>query len=861
MLPWRDGALVSCVPDIFLARDTDGDGHADQREVLFSGFSKANPQHQMSGFSRGLDNWIYLACGNAHGKVRCVRSGQEVSISGRDARIRPDAGLLEAVSGQSQYGRCRDDWNRWFGNTNGEPLFQFVIEDRYLSRNPYVPAPSPRVAMTDPPVAPPVYPTSRTAGRFNDLFDANRFTSACSPLIFRDKTLGPDTQGAAFICAPVHNLVSRLMLTPHGVTYQGHRHRSEQHSEFFSSTDPWCRPVHLATGPDGALWVADMVRQTIEHPQWIPEAWQIKLDLYAGNQLGRIYRIYRTDTPPTAIPNFTKLSSAALLQELGAANGWRRDTAQQLLGERNDLSVVPALEAMAASDPRPLARAHALATLDRLDRLTAKMLLTALDDRDPRVVAWAIVLAEPKLAAHPELAERLLDLAGHDDLKVRFQLALTLGELPEKFHLAERTGQALLNLASRDPDDPWIRTAVISSSRQVAGRMLTELLQSSGRIHELGQLLQDLIATSLGKDIPAGTARVIRAILADRGIRAPGDVQDWQFTALASCLAALERRNLNWDAVVRGDPAGTAAAQPLLAAARQVTGDPRAPLDRRLAAIGLLGCEAAHRKEDQALLTELLSVRTPPELQRAAVRVLARERPADLVKRLLADWPSRSPQLHAQIIATLLTRGEWVRGLMQALAAGTLPTNDLDATSRWRLLGYPHPGIREQALRLFGDQATSSRAGLLASYAKAASLPADAGRGKTIFSKTCASCHQHAGIGKNLGPKLAALQDKSSAYLMTAILDPNRAIDQKYHVCTVITQNGLSLSGLITGETANSIELADAQGNTHTILRIDIDELANSDISFMPAGLEKELSPQDLADVMAFVRSGPETEK
>ena len=140
--------------------------------------------------------------------------------------------------------------------------------------------------MTDPPVAPPVYPTSRTVNRFNDLFDANRFTSACAPLIFRDSSLGVDVQGAGFVCEPVHNLVSRLMIAPDGVTYQGSRHSDEQESEFFSSADPWCRPVRTATGPDGALWVADMYRQVIEHPEWIPEDWQVKLDLYAGQTAG-----------------------------------------------------------------------------------------------------------------------------------------------------------------------------------------------------------------------------------------------------------------------------------------------------------------------------------------------------------------------------------------------------------------------------------------------------------------------------------------------------------------------------------------------------------------------------------------------
>jgi putative heme-binding domain-containing protein len=613
------------------------------------------------------------------------------------------------------------------------------------------------------------------------------------------------------------------------------------------------------------LWVADMVRQTIEHPEWIPEAWQIKLDLYAGNQHGRIYRIFRNDTPPTQVPDFTRLTAAELVQELGATNGWRRDTAQQLLLERNDTSVVSALETMTAEDPRPLARLHALATLDGLEQLSVGLIIKAFSDHEPSVIAWAIVLAEAKLVSHTELVEHLLELADHDDLRVRFQLALTLGELSDHERNAEQTSRVLLQLALRDPNDPWIRAAVISSSRNYADRMLTELLQSLEHISleqasSVGNLLQDLIATSLGEDIGQGTARIIRAIVRNSEIHKPGELQSWQFTALASCVSALQRRNMNWDSIAQDNAIIAAEAQPLFAAARRVTADENESLKRRLATIELLGCESTHRESDWALLTQLMSVQAPPLLQQAAVRVLAKGRPEDLAQRLLADWPSRGPQLRSQIIATLLTRGSWVQKLMQALSAGTLPTHDLSASSRWRLLGYPHPRVREQALRLFGENSASNRADILEAYASAASLTIDVNRGKLLFTKTCATCHQHAGVGKDLGPKLAALQDKSPEFLLTAILDPNRAIDQKYHAYTVVTQNGLALSGLITAETANSIELMDAQGKAHTILRIDIEELANTGISFMPEGLEKELTPQNLADVMAFVRSEPETD-
>ncbi|MGI9457301.1 MAG: neutral/alkaline non-lysosomal ceramidase N-terminal domain-containing protein, partial [Aeoliella sp.] len=656
VMPWRDGALVSCVPDIFFAMDTDGDGQADARKVLYTNFSEGNPQHLMSGFTRGLDNWIYLAAGDDQGTVRCVKSGEEVSISGRDARIRPDAGLIEAVSGRSQYGRCRDDWNHWFGNTNGEPLLHFVIEDHYLARNPFVPAPTPSVAMTDPPVAPPVYPTSRTVNRFNDLFDADRFTSACSPLLFRDTTLGIDVEGAALICEPVHNLVSRLMLSPQGITYQGQRHPQEQSSEFLSSTDPWFRPVRLATGPDGALWVADMYRQVIEHPEWIPEDWQVKLDLYAGRRQGRIYRVFRVDVPVTPTPDLTQLTLDKLVQELGAENGWRRDSAQQLLVQQNDARAVPLLQVMVADDPRPLARLHALAVLDGMDQLSAELVRAALEDEDPRIITWATKLAESKFSSHPGLIDYLLGLTDHADPHVRFQLALSLGEAEH-----QDVGKALLQLALKDREDDWIRAAVISSSKHSAQKMLTLLLQQTSEIDNRQRLIQGLIATTLGEDVADGTKRIVRSILSTEKT---DEFHDWQFSALASCISALGRRNLSWDSVASNNPELAMAARPLFAASREIAEDSSAPLNRRMAVVHLLGRETANRADDLQLLENLLSPREPPVLQNAAVAALASNQPDDLAQRLLSDWKSRGPQLQSEILATLMSRQEWASQLI-----------------------------------------------------------------------------------------------------------------------------------------------------------------------------------------------------
>src|SRR5205823_1498181 len=269
VMTWRKGVLVTCAPEIIYAEDTDGDGKADKREVLFTGFREGNQQHRVNGPTWGLDNWVYGANGDSAGRIKSVKTGQEVDIRGRDFRFRPDSCEFELVTGGTQYGRCQDDWGNWFGGNNSNPAWHYALDDRYLRRNPHLTPPDPRVKVPTEPGLPRVYPVSRTLPRFNDLHAANRFTSACSPTVYRDDLFGPAFAGNLFVCEPVHDLVSRLVVTPDGSTFHGRRAADELSSEFLASTDNWSRPVFARTGPDGALWVADMYRHVIEHPQWI----------------------------------------------------------------------------------------------------------------------------------------------------------------------------------------------------------------------------------------------------------------------------------------------------------------------------------------------------------------------------------------------------------------------------------------------------------------------------------------------------------------------------------------------------------------------------------------------------------------
>src|SRR5205807_7840259 len=124
--------------------------------------------------------------------------------------------------------------------------------------------------------------------------------------------LGAEYRGDVFTCEPVNLVVTRLKLAPEGSTFSGRRAADEEKSEFLSSTDNWFRPVQVRTGPDGALWVVDMYRFVIEHPRWITPDRLAQLDIRAGADRGRIYRVYAKDRPPRKVPVVKNLKGQEL---------------------------------------------------------------------------------------------------------------------------------------------------------------------------------------------------------------------------------------------------------------------------------------------------------------------------------------------------------------------------------------------------------------------------------------------------------------------------------------------------------------------------------------------------------------------
>lgn len=850
---WRDGAIVTSAPEILFLADRDGDGVAEVRQPLFTGFAEANPQHRVCGFTYGLDNWLY--CGNGSGNIRSVSTGQETVLMGRDFRIRPDQGLLDPQAGHTQFVRARDDWGHWFGNNNIEPLFQFLLADHYQRRNPHYAPPDDAHPVPDHSGSAPVFPLSRTLDRYNDLHTANRFTSACGTALYRDDLFGPGFTNNSFAPEPVHNLVHRETLRRDGLLYRSRRPDDETRREFLATSDNWSRPTLARTGPDGALWVADMYRAIIEHPEWIPPDRLQGVDVRAGADRGRIYRVYPLGKTPRPIPRLDRLSTAELVAALDHPSGWQRDKVQEMLVTQRDAASAGPLRELLRGSARPQARVHALCTLDGLGELTADDVLVGLGDEHPGVRCNAVRLAETFFAS-AAVGEKALALTADPDAWVRLQLAYSLGEWDDP-----RAGRALGQLLRQASDDrrtagsEYIVAAGLSSVLpqlpEVAGAFVAAGAIEGAAAGTLGQLLELALAT----DSDAALTTILRAVAAPAG----DDFAAWQVASLAKLLDSVERREKTWETFQRdlaADDAELAAAlSRLRSAARQVALDDTVPAAERLPALGVLCRDEQALADDLQTLAELLSPQQPRELQEAALQRLADVGASEVSAVVLRNWRGAGPELRGRMLDLLLSREPRTQALLDALATGVVQPGEIGAAHRQRLVEHRRRELRERAAQVFAAHQESSRDEVVRQHADVLTLPGDNARGGELFGKKCAVCHRFREQGQAVGPDLSAITNKSPQALLVALLDPNRAVETRFVSYTALTHDGLTYTGLLSSETTASVTLLGQEGRSQVVLRKDLEALETAGRSLMPEGLERELSRQDLADVMAYVLS------
>src|SRR5439155_258760 len=514
------------------------------------------------------------------------------------------------------------------------------------------------------------------------------------------------------------------------------------------------RPTMLRTGPDGALYIADMYRRVIEHPEYFPEELKHRPDIRAGEDKGRIYRVYPEGAKLRPIPRLDQPGVTNLIKSLASANGWERDLAQRMLIWRDPPPPETELVRVWTEARNPRVRIQALSTLAGLGRMTESLAFDGLSDRDSAVKEFAVRLIEPILRNPPEkgiapnLASALLQCVTDTNIRVRYQLALTLGEWADP-----RAAKALAKIALQDRDNARVQTAVLSSARHHAAAMLDVIL-ADAKDDPPSDLLAQLLNLVIVSHDETAAAKALERVARPASDRYAA----WQMATIAALLDALERHG---------------------------------------GGLKALQSEAA------------------PAARHALAKL-----------------------------------GE----LLAAIQTGTIAAAEVSPAQQQRLMRHSEQAIRLKAEKLFAAR-NPDRQKLVENYAAVNRLSGDAARGAPLYRQNCAACHRLKGEGTNVGPDLGTVADKPVVNLLVAILDPNQAFENKYINYTALTRDGREISGIIASETSNSITLRNAGGKDEVVLRSEIKELASSRLSLMPEGFENVLKQQEMADLIAYIRS------
>lgn len=862
VLCYNGGVFVGSTPDILFLKDEDKDGHADTREVLFTGFGKGverlNVQQLVNSFAWGLDNRVHGANGGNGGSISSpTKPGQPaLELRGRDFSFDPRTHELRAESGGGQYGLTFDSEGRKFVCSNSSHIRAVMYDNRYSVRNPYLTMPAPALDIAIDGPAAEVYRISpeepwrviRTKWRVAGLVPgpvegggraSGYFTSATGITVYTGDAWSAEYRDNAFIADCGSNLVHRKKVAVDGIGFKAERPQGEEKVEFLASRDLWFRPVQMANAPDGTLYVIDMYREVIEHPWSFPASIKKHLDLNSGNDRGRIYRIVPKGFRQRPLPQLSQARPEELVKTLEHPNGWHRNTAARLLFERQDVRAIPLLREMARSSRSDLARFQALWCLQGLSALRAGDVAAGLLDPAPSVRRHALRLLEGLSAAEQTQAtpdDTLDRLVIDPNPEVRYQLAFTLGSLAQTNQLPR-----LLKLFRSDGDNLWMRSAVLNTVNAQAAALFEAVTSdpSAAGMRNLETLLKPLLTIVGVRSQQDELNRVLTR------------VQQFESSELVCSLAAALGEGVQRAGTFLYRVCDAQRLDPILARARQTLAEPGAKLGLRLAAVRVLGQGALDRVREP--LMAALEPEQPGALQQAALERLAAFPDPSVPGDLLSLWSHLTPTLRAQTIDALLRRPERVRALLSGLESGTIRHSDLAANQVEFLRRQSGDDLRERAVALLGQAPAGARQGVIAARRGVLTLPAVAARGRDLYLERCATCHRLAGQGHALGPDLETVRASGKEMVLANIIDPNREVTPKYVNYLAETREGDSFTGLVGLETETSVVLRQASSVEVTLLRSTIRQFRSLGQSAMPEGLEEGLSDQNLADLIEYV--------
>ena len=834
---YNGGLFVASTPDILYLKDVNGDGVSDTRKIIFSGFGVGSDpptfQNLVGSFQWGIDNRIHGVAAGQDGAVSAmVVSGvdlvplhnQDFSFDGRSLTL-----MAEAGSGQS--GLAFDIFGRRFVTDYTRPLRLAVFESRYLQRNPFFAAPDPLTRVLS--VAATIYlsnsdpspkPSPGVSGSRTNAEAPIRswFSQARGTVIYRGNAFPSSYLHNVFIADSEAHVIHRAVLRDTGLETVATRATDEAGMEFLSSSEPSFRPSQIINSPEGVLYVADIA---------------------TGGDSGRILRIVPDNFKQSKTPQLGKAKTYDLAASLAQGNGWYQDTAARLLYERRDPAAAGLLSNMVFQSRLPLVRLRALHALDGQAGLTERLLVQAMRDSEEHVREHAILLSEKVITngTMPDLVwSQLKTLAVDPSIRVRCQLALTLGEIrrPDK-------SVVLRELLSRSLGIPWMTPATFSAIGEGAGDFFIALANDPAwRFDPVRRQFLLELATMIGAQ---GRLEEVTQVL-NFIDRAP--FENAQIHLLLHALGEGLLRTGSSLALI--DP--QARLRRFYDQTEELILNEHAPDAPRIAALKLRSVSPYTRSGTGDFLQLLLGSGQSVAIQTAAIATLARYDNPDIPETLFSRWRDLSPALRNAVVTAFMGRSDRLPALLAAVESGRIQTENFSTAQIILLRTFPDPAISQRAVRLFGPF-VARRPEVVDSFKISLKLPGSSLRGRATFNSRCATCH---GVGLGPHPPNYHLDftPKEKQRLLQAIIEPHANLRPGAAAQVVLTKTGQIWAGRARNENKQTVTLQQFSGTEVVLPRANIASMNPQPWSIMPEGLEKGLSPQDMADLLEYIISG-----
>ncbi|RCS46137.1 dehydrogenase [Bremerella cremea] len=843
------GVWVANAPDILFLQDTDGDLKADKTEVVVTGFGRTDTHELPNSLTWGPDGYLYGLNGvfnHSHVKHR----GKDYIFTCALFRIDPRTRDFELF--------CEGTSNPWgiAFDPNGQAFVSACVIDHlwHLTESGYYH----RQGGPYPP----------HTWKIESIVQHKHQMAAYCGIEYFDSDAYPEPYRDCLYMGNIHGgCVNVDVLQRDGSTYF-----AKPRPDFFTANDVWHMPVDQKTGPDGCLYILDWYDRYHCYQDAMARPGDV------DRLKGRLYRVRYQDTPRAKPFDLSRESDEQLIARLHSGNRFYRDMAQRVLSERASTAAIPPLQSLVLDSSASLkTRLHALWSLIGARQVSDAFTLELLASDQPQLRRWAVRYQGNSSSTNPEIAKQIQQLTNDSSADVRLEVAI---QAPKLNNLP--TIPTLLEVLHNSPQDKLIP--------QIVWQNLHPLLATKTPEY-LALMTQDRFANS-------ETTLALLPRAADRILATPGlsvehvatlvkllAAHPGQQEKLATCLQRIaeqaQSRELTGERLTQlktelanslskileqgpSHPGYYNAANLALAwhdpAAMQIVpqvfASPQQPVARRIAALDSL-LTTGH-PESLDLIRQYFETAQQDQAEVGQVIQTLGKSDSDVVADLLLPrLDSLSSQNRPKAIEVLLQRPTWALQLLSLIEDGKLDKDTLSINQLQRLASTSSPTVASKINEIYGTVRSGrdpSRTFVVSQMRRlVTSQPGNPHKGVEVYNKLCGQCHKLHGKGQEVGPEITVNGRGNLDQLLSNVFDPSLVIGKDYQAVNVLTLDGRVLSGLLIEDSDARVVLKMQGGKQETIARDDVDLMKTSDTSLMPEGIEKQLQPEEIVDLFAYL--------